>query len=209
MKNAPTPPEDFFFNSHKPKTPAKHLPVRRRMIEEKQRKADVLTTTEERKSLRVSVQKDKKRDKTKRAPPSGSQWNDFVVDAARRLKDSESSNSEISPWKGATARTLIALYEIMHERVYQVASELTAKQRQDAMIVASKLLNSKFGGDIVAMVEFMRWAWLDEERRWNNAKASPKRMVWNFLFSSSKYADWQAAIRRKPRTTIEKELAGG
>ena len=86
-------------------------------------------------------------------------------------------------WSSAQPRHLVALYAIMHARIYGVEpAELGPRDCYNAATRAAALVKREFAGDCVAAVEYMRWAWDREEGRviWRekNGRTPSRISVW-------------------------------
>ena len=96
-------------------------------------------------------------------------------------------------WSRTQPRHLVALYAIMHERIYGVEpAELGPRDCYNAAIRAAALVKREFAGDCVAAVEYMRWAWDREEGRviWRekNGREPSRISVW-LMFSGQMLSD--------------------
>lgn len=90
-------------------------------------------------------------------------------------------------WSGACSNHLVALYAWLHERVYGVASEVMADgiEFSSASTLANRMMLRDFAGDVVACVEFTRWAWRREQGReaWRREnRKDGSRLGWRFFF---------------------------
>jgi hypothetical protein len=137
-----------------------------------------------------------KREKTRGTNgPTGQKWEHYVEDAQKRMT-LEDDGSGTSAWRGATSMTFVALYTLMHERVYGVEATMTATDRVTAAAMVKRLLKTKFSEDSEQFTWFFAWVWGDESKRWAATKGS-KRMSWKWCFTNEKFDDWQASMRRK------------
>lgn len=105
-------------------------------------------------------------------------------------------------WSDATPRDFVALYAMLHNRVYGVEPEdLTSSTRLYAASLAHKLLDRSFGGDQGEFAGFIRWVWIREEgrekwRRQNNVSGG--RISWRLQFNGALVADWRIDRVRAP-----------
>lgn len=108
---------------------------------------------------------------------------------------------ESGKWTGVSARHLVALYDLMHERVYGVAcAELGPEARYNATMMAASLTKREFGGDYEKTLEFMRWAWTRESRteKWRreNGRHEARRIGARLMFSGSLVTDYRVFLAR-------------
>lgn len=105
-------------------------------------------------------------------------------------------------WKDATARHLVALYDLMHEKVYGVeALELGPSERHKAALIAGNMIKRYFDGDVVACVEFLRWVWTREiaREKWRrDNRVSGQRIGIRLMFSGSLVTDYRVDMARNP-----------
>lgn len=89
-------------------------------------------------------------------------------------------------WEEALPRDFVALYAILHERVYGVeACELDSKTRLYASGMAKRLLEKQFDGDPGALAAFMRWIWIREKQRHAQRleRGDTFRISWKYQFA--------------------------
>lgn len=105
-------------------------------------------------------------------------------------------------WSGATARHLVALYDLMHEKVYGVeALELGPSERHKAALIAGNMIKRYFNGDVEACVEFLRWVWTREmgREKWRREnQQSGQRIGIRLMFSGSLVTDYRVDLARNP-----------
>jgi len=105
-------------------------------------------------------------------------------------------------WKNATARHLVALYDLMHEKVYGVeAIELGPSERHKAALMAGNAIKRFFNGDVEACVEFLRWVWTREmgREKWRRENGqSGQRIGIRLMFSGSLVTDYRVDLARNP-----------
>ena len=105
-------------------------------------------------------------------------------------------------WAGVGARHLVALYAVMHERVYGVeAIELGPTERYNASMMAAGLVKRAFAGSYVDAVAYMRWAWEREEGRldWLRSKNRElgRRIGTKLMFGGSLVTDYRVASKTR------------
>jgi hypothetical protein len=104
-------------------------------------------------------------------------------------------------WSGATARHLVALYDLMHEQVYGVeALELGPAERHKAMLLAGNFVKHHFGGDVEACVAFLRWVWtreMDREKWRRENGRSGQRIGIRLMLSTSLLTDYRVDLARR------------
>lgn len=107
-------------------------------------------------------------------------------------------------WEGAGARHLVALYAILHERVYGVeAVELGPQERYTATLRAGLFLKHEFGGDVAEAVQFFRWTWAREKSRedWRREnRRSGGRIGIRLMFAGQILTDYRLDRARKRRS---------
>lgn len=107
-------------------------------------------------------------------------------------------------WSGAGARHLVALYDRLHTKCYDVApAELGPSERFHACIAAGNMIRREFEGDVVAAAEFMIWAWereLDREewRRQNGRDGG--RIGVRLMFGGALVTDYRLHLARRGRS---------
>lgn len=119
---------------------------------------------------------------------------------ARARKEAEEMMSS-GDWEGCAARHLVALYGMLHEKVYGVeAAELGPRQRHEATLIAGNFVKRHFGGDFVAAVECMRWVWNREASREKWRKENGRdgmRIGVRLMFGSGVFVtDYRVAVAR-------------
>jgi hypothetical protein len=107
-------------------------------------------------------------------------------------------------WSGANGRDYVALFQILHERVYGVpASELDSHGCFFAAGMAAQLVDRQFGGDPGAMVQYMRWVWEREVgrekwRRENPDQSRGGRIGYRALLTGSYFlTDYRIDAQRR------------
>ncbi len=106
-------------------------------------------------------------------------------------------------WAEMTAGRLVALYWIMHEKIYGITpTELNkAAAWERAMKSAGKMVKDNFDGDVGQAVQFMRWVWTEAMRKEKWARDNEKnvrRITWqNQFMHDYLITDWRASEMRK------------
>lgn len=95
-------------------------------------------------------------------------------------------------------RHFVALYDLLHQRVYGLApSELVPKTRTIAAGMAKRLLDREFEGDRGEMAQYMRWVFNREAGRhaWRVREGKPlTRIGFGFCFGGALVTDWRLAL---------------
>jgi len=102
-------------------------------------------------------------------------------------------------WAEAMGRHYLALYLILHERVYGVDAGLTEEECFEAATMANHLLESDFDEDPGALVRFVAWTWSREQEReeWRRKNHRDGGAVgWRLQFSGRLLRDYRLAARR-------------
>lgn len=104
------------------------------------------------------------------------------VDAMRESKD----------WSAARPRHFVALYFRLHQHVYKVDPvELRGKVWTAACLMASRLLEREFSGDLERMVSFIAWAWSRERKAHAKSNGDRRRLGWKLAFSPMLVTDYR------------------
>lgn len=131
------------------------------------------------------------RSRRKSLPPAKMRAAAYEVEA--RIKKDE--------WAGARPLHLVALYMKMHLEVYGVeATDCGPTERLQAAGVAGKMLERDFEGDVVAMVDFIRWVWRREvgAEKWRRENhRSGRRISWPLQFSQKLFVDYRIDWKRR------------
>ena len=164
-------------------------------------------SAEDRNRFRISVPPVKRSNGpggARKSPPVGEKWEVYVEDARRRMAD-EDTTERTDVWKDATPWVFVALYTLMHERIYGAEVSMSGNDRVVACSMVKRLLATKFSDSAEEFTWFLSWAWGDEKLRWANSKHS-RRLSWKWLFTTDKFDDWQASMRRKREKKKERDL---
>ncbi len=103
----------------------------------------------------------------------------------------------------ATGRHMVALYVECHVAVYGVEPvEITdGLTWHGAVASAQRMLDKDFGGDVEAMLDFVRWLWARErrieKRRRSDGDTTGRRIGWRLMFCvRSVLTDYRVACER-------------
>jgi len=106
-------------------------------------------------------------------------------------------------WENASAVHFVALYAILHQRVYgvDVAELNVARERTIAKFAAYRMLTNEFSGNVDSMVTFIKWCWLREQksvtwRRNNPERDNGFRIGWKYQFNGKLLSDWRMMCTR-------------
>lgn len=101
---------------------------------------------------------------------------------------------ESGDWERATAQHFVALYAILHERVYGIKPlELNDSTRSKAAIMIARSLKDHFGSDPTLMAAFIGDQWNEERatEKWRREnKREGGRLDWYRLFEGSRATKW-------------------
>ncbi len=105
-------------------------------------------------------------------------------------------------WSAATPRHFVAVYHLLHERVYGFAPSTTTQDRVRGAMLAGMTLKRQFGGDPERMAEFVQWIWDREQwrekmRKAKNEPAGGFRLGVRLQFSAGMVDDYRAAMLRQ------------
>ena len=106
------------------------------------------------------------------------------------------SDETPSPWLEATPVHFVALYELLYAVVYgEMPIDLEdSKPYARAATEAAECLRVHFGGDQMAMLNYVRWSWKREEERetWRREnQRSGGRIGWRLQFRGPMLADYR------------------
>lgn len=117
--------------------------------------------------------------------------------------DVASSIAEADQMRGANdftaarPRHFVGLYSLFHNHVYGVVpGELTGKAWTAACLMAARILDREFAGDLNRFVSFIAWTWRREKRAHARATGDRRRMGWRLQFSPSLVTDYRVELAR-------------
>lgn len=124
-----------------------------------------------------------------------------------RLRNEAVACMKSGAWAEAGPRTMVALFAVLHERVYGVAcADLTSSTRLVASFAAARMLEREFAGDAQAMAMFLRWTWMREKEReaWRRANNRDGGAIsWRLQFNGRLLTDYRLALARQ-HTTVRR-----
>lgn len=105
-------------------------------------------------------------------------------------------------WDECGARHLVALYDIMHLKVYKVEdAALDSKTRYNAVMMAANFVKREFADDYVEAVEYMRWVWSEEMRqeKWRieNNRQNNNPITYYMMFSGRLLTKYRIFLARR------------
>jgi hypothetical protein len=131
--------------------------------------------------------------------PSRTRMKTITDSAMARATREVEAMLESGEWDDALPRHFLALYALLHLRVYKVeALELTSSVRLFAAGAAGKMLKAHFDDDPYAFVEFIRWTWQREARRevWRRDNGRDgQRIGWRLQFGGSLLTDYKRSLQ--------------
>ncbi len=146
------------------------------------------------KSLEAWAEKGKHRiDKPRRKTLPASRFDKAMREAEEMAKSGD--------WSECAARHLIALYAILHKRIYGIDVEMTSEERYQATLIGGAFVKHHFGGEYEEGAEYMRWLWqreaATEKWRRENRKPDGRRLGYKLVFSTSLLTDYRLAMARR------------
>jgi hypothetical protein len=124
---------------------------------------------------------------------SNAAWANAVREVHRML------DGEV-PWNEASSLEFVALYAILHLKIYGVeAIELGPTERLHATGAAGRLKKKEFDDRGDDFVKYMKWAWIREEgrERWRrDHNRDGGRLGWKLMFNGSLLTDYRVSIKR-------------
>ena len=114
-------------------------------------------------------------------------------------KTSELVNAQ--QWDKFTATNLVALYAILHNRVYTVLPLELLRDWRLVQLAAGGMVKREFDGDFTKAVKFLRWVWFRENRSYKRrSEDNDFRIGWRYLFKSPKLlTDYRISLSRQGR----------
>jgi hypothetical protein len=138
---------------------------------------------------------------------------DFSSEADRYVKETRScieqaigSDDPGAVWASIKPEHLVALYAIMHEKVYGVVPHELSGEWRAAVSACGKLLRDEFAGVLSVGVEYLQWSFAQEKkaeaRRAASGSESTWRLSWRQTFVGRKQVtDYRVAIERAHKRT--------
>lgn len=134
--------------------------------------------------------------KKPKAPPSikDRDWAEAMEQAGDFMRTGD--------WSEAVAKHFVALYDLMHTRVYGVVCvELGPRERFGVSMKAKTMLEKQFDGNAAAMAEFLRWTWQREEwrekRRREDCTGGSQRLGPWLQFNGAVLTDYRLEMSRR------------
>ena len=106
-------------------------------------------------------------------------------------------------WSEAQGRHLVALFCLLHEKVYGVDSGMTSAECFFASGMAKQLMDRDFGGDPGALVAFVKWTWEREVSRekWRRENQKDGGSIgYRLQFGGRLVTDYKLAMARRAKT---------
>jgi len=108
---------------------------------------------------------------------------------------------DTNDWSECKARHLVAIYDLMHTKVYGVdAADLNSTARYSYTMMANAFVKREFNGDYIRAVKFLRWAW-NREGRWEKwrreNKTGGRRLTIYNLFSGRVLTEYRTDLARR------------
>ena len=103
-------------------------------------------------------------------------------------------------WSACTNRHFVALYDLMHAKIYGVDSMLSASDRHRFFLLVSGFVKRHFGPNIGEAINYFRWLWQREigREKWRNETGREGvRMTYARCCSNQAFADYCYAKTRK------------
>ncbi len=104
-------------------------------------------------------------------------------------------------WTRCAARHIVALYDLMHLKIYGIEVTMSSTERHRAVLRAGGFVRQNFSGSYPKMVEFLRWLWTEEMRyqKWcvEHRGEQGRRMTVGLMLSGTKITDYRHALARK------------
>lgn len=122
--------------------------------------------------------------------------------AVKRYVKATTKLIEHNEWGAFKISNVVALHMWCHSRVYGVdALELEqGAEFEKARIRAGQLMKKQFGGELPALVDYVKWVWRDENRReqWRRKNGHPGKVLgWRLVFGPHKVVEYRIEQRRR------------
>ena len=105
-------------------------------------------------------------------------------------------------WTGCTARHLVALYDLMHEKTYGITVTMSGTERYRYTLIAGAFVKRSFDGDFIKAIEFFRWVWTREIEREKWRRENDRdggHIGLGFMFSNRLLDQWRLHLARARR----------
>ncbi len=126
--------------------------------------------------------------KVKRRGISNVRWEDFKSDICKRIDVTHD-------WAGLNTKHFVALYAVLHERVYKVSPiELNERGRIIVLAMSKTMFTRQFDCDSLKMSSFFLWVWNREYRleQWREKKGiQGRRISYGYQFSNYLLTEWR------------------
>lgn len=120
-----------------------------------------------------------------------------------RTRAETESMMETGEWESCSARHIVALYDLMHVKVYGVDAGMTSQERHIATVRTGPFVTKEFGGDYEQAIEFFRWVWKREmsKEKWRReneigSESGARLTIWAMI-SSRTLTDYRVSLLRK------------
>ncbi len=103
-------------------------------------------------------------------------------------------------WGACAARHLVALYDLMHLKIYGIDVTMSGSERYTATLMAGGFVKRAFGGDFEKSVDYFRWAWTREKERekWRRENGRDGGTIGlGFMFSNKLLDQYRIALVRQ------------
>ncbi len=108
---------------------------------------------------------------------------------------------ETRNWAGCAIRHLVALYGLMHLKVYGVEAIMSSTERYTATLRMGSFVKQHFDGDIGPSLDYFRWVWSREMGRetWRreNGRTESSRLGFYFVLGNVCMTDYRLALARR------------
>ena len=103
-------------------------------------------------------------------------------------------------WSRALGRHFVALFDVLHRRVYGVDAGLDSTDCFWAASMAKRLQDGTFGGDPGALVAFVKWTWERELSREKYRRENGRdggQIGYRLQFGTRLVTDYRIAMERR------------
>ena len=102
-------------------------------------------------------------------------------------------------WSEATAINFLALYVLMHRKVYDVDPVMTAKERHECLLCIGSFVKKHFEDSPSDLACYIRWVWKREFDREKWAQTNGRQrgvMSWRLMLSTAVLTDYRVERAR-------------